>query len=255
MDDGNLEMSQMHVTELARYHSPDFYALELPFLFRDHDHASRVLEGKIGKSLLNDLTNNSPATGLAFTYSGGYRCIVSEEKITSLDDLAGLTYAVATNPISIDTVESIGAIPKVFHIRDFRIKANKVEGHETEVLETTIPRYLAYFAETKKKYLLNTKHSLFLTSIIIQNKFWQSLDADTQAKFNEACLYASRLERKWSVEDAENFANKLDHSNIGVEYSELSESEVEKFKQITLPLYDKYCDLFTPDLINGIIKS
>lgn len=255
MDEDNLEMSQMHVTELARYHSPDFYALELPFLFRDHDHASRVLEGEIGKSLLNNLTDNSPATGLAFTYSGGFRCIVSEEKITSLDDLGGLTYAVATNPISIDTVESVGAIPKVFHIRDFRITANKVEGQETKALETTIPRYLAQFAGTNKKYLLNTKHSLFLTSIIIQNKFWQSLDSETQAKFNEACLYASRLERKWSVEDAENFANKSNHSDIGVEYAELGEAEVEKFKEITQPLYDKYRNFFTPDLVDGIIKS
>jgi TRAP-type C4-dicarboxylate transport system substrate-binding protein len=256
MDDGDLEMSQMHITELARHQSPDFWALELPFLFRDHDHATRVLEGEIGKKLLKDLGEQSPATGLAFTYSGGFRCIVSEKKLDSLNDLDGITFAVATNPISIDIFKAIGAVPKSFHIRDFRRYAcTDAEGFDAQALDTTIPRYLAQFKGTNKKYLLNSKHSLFLTSIIVQNKFWQSLDADTQAKFNEACLYASRSERNWSVEDSEAFAAKQDHSDIGVEYRELADAEVEKFKQITQPLYDKYRDFFYPGLVDGIIKS
>lgn len=255
MDEGYIEMSQMHITELARWDSPEFYALELPFLFRDHDHATRVLEGPIGQSMLNGLAEESPATGLAFTYSGGFRCIVSDNKIANLEDLKNTIFATAPNPITIDTVKALGATPNTFDIRDF-IHAGRAEGFEANAVETTIPRYLAlYKDQSNKRFLINTKHSLFLTSIIISTKFWESMDEETQAKFREATLYASRLERKWSVEDAENFAAKEDHSDIGVTYTELDSEQLEKFKDLTKPIYEKYKEFFYPGLVDGIIKS
>lgn len=256
MDEGHIEMSQMHITELARWDSPDFYALELPFLFRDHDHATRVLEGDIGKGMLKKLADESPATGLAFTYSGGFRCIASDKEVNTLDDLKQVVFATATNPITIDTVKAIGATPNTFSIRDFIKNASCVEGFESDVLETTIPRYLALYKDTSnKRYLINTKHSLFLTSIIVSTKFWESLGEEMQAKFQEACTHASRLERKWSVEDAENFAAKADHSDINVHYTEFDLAETEKFKELTKPIYNKYKDFFYPGLVDGIIKS
>ena len=255
MEAGDLEMSQLHITELAKWHSPEFYALELPFLFRDHDHAARVLEGEIGKDMLTNLKDRSPAQGLAFTYSGGFRVVASESEVRTLDDLKGITFATSTNPVTIDTIEAIGATPEVFEIRDF-IKKSQEEGHSSSALETTIPRYLASHAVTGKKCIANTKHSLFLTSVIVSNTFWASLDADTKQKFQEAATYASRLERKWSVEDAETFAATTEkHVELGVTYTELAAEETEKFKQLVQPIYDKYTEFFTPGLVDGIIKS
>jgi len=254
LDEGNIEMSQMHITELAVWHNPDFYALEMPFIFRDHDHAQRVLEGQIGRTMLDNLEHESPAKGLAFTYSGGFRCVASEDEVTSIDQFKGAKFATAVNPVTIDTIEALGAIPDVFSIKDFAKKLTE-EGNDAQALETTIPRYLAQFKTSNKKFLLNTKHSLFLTTIIVGKKFWNELDETTQAKFREACLYASRLERQWSVEEADEFADKLDHSDIGVTYAELSDAETTKFKELVQPLYDKYRDFFYPGLVDGIIQS
>jgi TRAP-type C4-dicarboxylate transport system substrate-binding protein len=254
LDEGMIEMSQLHITELARWHSPEFWALEMPFIFRDHDHASRVLEGPIGNKMLDGLVDKSPARGLAFTYSGGFRCMASDVEIKSLEDFKGIKFAASRNPITIDMIEAIGAIPEIFLLRDYANK-EKVEGLTSAVLDTTIPRYLAQFQGVNKNHLTNTKHSLFLTSIIVGNKFWDSLDVETQNKFNEACKYASRLERKWSVEEAEAFAAKQDHSDIGITYSEFSAEDTEKFKSLIQPLYSKYRDFFYPGLIDGIIQS
>lgn len=257
LDSEDIQMSQMHITELARWHSPEFLALEMPFIFKDHAHAARVLEGDIGRKMLDGLVDNSPARGMAFTYSGGFRCIASNSEINTLDDLKGLEFGTIGNPVTIDTVEAIGAVPKVVKLKDFFINRDyfKAEGKDTDALETTIPRYLAQFQNTSKRHLINTKHNLFLTSIIIGNKFWNTLDADTQAKFNEACKYASQLERKWSVEEAEAFAAKEDHSDIGVTYVELSDEDRARFKKAVEPLYAKYKEFFYPGLIDGIIKS
>jgi len=229
----------------------------MPFIFKDHEHAKRVLEGEIGRKMLDGLKDKSPAKGMEFTYSGGFRCIVSETPITDLASLTGLGFATTYNPVTIDTCEAIGAVPQVFAMKDLYIDPDffKQEGSNADALETTIPRYLAQFKDTSKKYMVNTKHNLFLTSIIIGNKFLATLSEDEVAKFSEACKYASRLERKWSVEDAEAFAAKEDHSDIGVTYAELSDEDTAKFKQAVAPLYDKYRDFFYPGLIDGIIKS
>jgi TRAP-type C4-dicarboxylate transport system substrate-binding protein len=261
MEDGALEMSQMHITELGNHHSPDFNALELPFLFRDHDHATNVLEGKIGKDMLRGLSSTSPATGLAFTYSGGFRCIVSESEIKTIDDFKGIKFATNLNPVAVDTVEALGAVAESYAIRDFANRV-KAEGSTAAALETTIPRYIAQFGETNKKFMLNTKHSLFLTAVVVSNTFWNSLDVETQALFNEAVMYAARLERKWSVDEAKSFARGDKHidlgvsyNELGVSYSEISDTESEKFKQLTAPVVSKYKDYFSDGLVDQIIQS
>jgi TRAP-type C4-dicarboxylate transport system substrate-binding protein len=204
--------------------------------------------------MLKGLATRSPATGMAFTYSGGFRCIVSDNPIDNINKLAGITFVTSHSPVNIDTVEALGAIPKPYFIADYAEKV-KAEGADGEVLETTIPRYLSLFKDTNKRYMTNTKHSLFLTSIIVGNKFWESLDFDTQSKLQEACTYASRLERQWSVDDAEQFAAKSDHSDIGVSYRELSAAETAEFKELVSPIVEKYKDFFTPDLVDGIIRA
>lgn len=254
LDNGEIQMSQLHISELARWHSPDFFALDLPFLFTSHDHASRVLEGEIGQRMLKGLASRSPATGMSFTYSGGYRCVVSEQAINSVEDLRNVNFATTQSPVSIDTVESFGAVAKPFTIADYHKKV-QAEGSGADLLETTIPRYLAQFKDTTKKHITNTKHSLFLTSIIIGNTFWNSLDEDTKQKFQEACNYAAQLERKWSVEEAEEFAAKVDHSDLGVTYRELTTEETSKLKEMSQPVINKYKDFFTVGLIDGIIRA
>lgn len=261
IDSGDIQMSQMHITELARWHSPEFLALEMPFIFKDHAHAARVLEGEIGRKMLDELKDKSPARGMEFTYSGGFRCLASTQPVNSLEDVKNLEWATSYNPVTVDTVTAVGAIPKIFTLSEFKTAFDREgndfdrEGNDSAALETTIPRYLAQYQNTAKKYLINTKHSLFLTSIIIGNEFWASLTEDEQEKFKEACKYASRLERKWSVEEAEEFAAKQNHSDIGVIYTELSNEDTETFKKSVAPLYDKYREFFYPGLIDGIIKS
>ena len=87
MDQGKIEMSQMYTTWLAEDIEHDMLALEMPFIFEDHEHASRVLEGEVGEELLDKITEKSNVRGMAFTYSGGFRNIITDKPVTSLKDL------------------------------------------------------------------------------------------------------------------------------------------------------------------------
>jgi TRAP-type C4-dicarboxylate transport system substrate-binding protein len=252
MERGELEMSQLHISQLWKWNVPAFMALELPFLFKDHDHATRVLEGEIGRSMLTELKEKSPARGLAFTYSGGFRIVASDKEINSLADFKNLSFYTGTNPIGIDTIEAIGGQADPHAIEDYWQSVHS-EGDNHDAVDTTVPRLLATVDKTKKRYITDTKHSLFLTSIIVSEKFWNSLSDELKEQIGQAAFNAARLERKWSVEDTERVANEGE--KVGVQYKELDQVEMDKFRALTEPLYDKYNSVFLPGLIDNIRRS
>lgn len=88
MEQGKIEMSQMYTTWLAEDIEHDMLALEMPFIFEDHEHAARVLEGPVGEGLLEKITEKSNVRGMAYTYSGGFRNIIANKKVSTLSDLA-----------------------------------------------------------------------------------------------------------------------------------------------------------------------
>jgi len=258
MQAGDCEMSQVQIGEIANWHSPDFWALELPFLFRDHDHATRALEGPIGQSMLKNLENTSPARGLAFTYSGGYRCLAVDREINTAEGLKGLTVITQKNPITIETAEAFGLVPVPVNVKDHlnkdRNKHTNFNGNNA--VETTLPRYEAEAKTEAHRYIADTRHNMYLTSIIIAKEFWNDLSAEDQEFIQQAALHSSRLERQWSVADANKISDsKEEQDKLGVTYNNFSKEETAKLKQATAHLYEKYSQFFTPDLVDGIIKS
>lgn len=255
---GDCEMSQVQISEVANWHSPDFWALELPFLFRDHDHATRALEGPIGQSMLASLENTSPARGLAFTYSGGYRCLAVDHEVTTAEALKGLTVITNSNPIMVETAEAFGCTPVSVHLKD---RHNENKRKETNfngnnAIETTLPRYEAEAKTDVHRYIANTKHNMYLTSILISKDFWRDLSEEDKQAVQSAALHTSRLERAWSIEDARKISDsKEEQEKLGIHYNEFSDSELSKLKEAVQPLYNKYSQFFTPDLVDGIIKS
>jgi TRAP-type C4-dicarboxylate transport system substrate-binding protein len=91
MEQGKIEMSQLYTTWLAEHFDNDMLALDMPFIFQDHEHATRVLEGEVGEYLLDKITANSNVRGMAFTYSGGFRNLIANKKVNSLKNLADET--------------------------------------------------------------------------------------------------------------------------------------------------------------------
>ena len=252
MENGDLEMSQLHISQLWKYNAPAFMALELPFLFKDHDHASRVLEGQIGKTMLDTLKEKSPARGLAFTYSGGYRVMLSKNEIKNLEDFKNLKFYTGTNPIGIDTIEAIGGSADA-NSADNWWSSLYSGNDEHDAVDTTLPRVAAVVDKTEKRYLTDTRHSMFLTTIIVSEKWWNSLDDKSKSILSQSATDAARLERNWSIEDSKNIINNSQEH--GLHYKELSPSDMEKFRTATQHLYKKYNSIFMPGLIDNIQNS
>lgn len=250
MEDGQVEMSQMYTTWLGHYNK-DMFVLDLPFLFRDHTHADHVLEGAIGEYILDGLQKTSAVRGLAFTYSGGYRVIPANKELATVEAFRGTKIRTSRSPVAIDTFEALGAtVNSKVELEEMNQAA---DDGIIEAGESTFVRIIPLKQNDSFEYVNDTAHSLFLTSIIIGTKFWDTLSPEIQDIMKDAALDAARAERKEAVEQIPEIIDYCKSKNVPV--VSMSSQETEKFKQMTSHLYDKYRDYFSDDLISKIVKS
>ena len=236
--DNKVQMSQTQVHRFAAWDT-NYRVFDMPFLFRDHDHATKVFEGEIGKSFGNRLAKVSGMRGLAFTYSGGFRLIGSDEPIDTVKDLAGLRIRVNGNPVNADFMNQIGAQALPMYTSGY----DNIIAGQIDAAETTYIRFLG-------KHILETNHNMFLTTIVVNDTFWNSMTFEEQQAFNQAAVEAARLERQWSIEDAEEFNRQCDENGITIK--KISEQERTQLQQYSRPVYEKWEQYFYPGLIDAI---
>lgn len=250
MKEGRIEMSQMYTTWLAEKYSADMHVLDMPFLFRSHEHAADVLEGPIGQHLLESIAKKSHIKGLAFTYSGGFRMIPANKAIRTLEDFKGTPIRSNKNPFAMETFRSVGAIPIARELEE--INEGVADGTFIGG-ESAWPRVYPLEQNKFSTAMNDTKHSLFLTSMIIRNDFWDSLSPELQSLMKNSAVEAAREERAESIRDGEQA--KIQASAEGIELVELPAEEMKKFEEATRPVYEKFESFFSPGLISSIKKS
>lgn len=247
MQEGKIEMSQMYTTWLAEKYDNDFLAFDMPYIFKDHDHATRVLEGEVGESLLNKLTEKSNVRGLSYTYSGGFRQMISNKEVSTLEQLAGTTQRSNRNPIAQATLKALDINPHVAEIEDLKdeVLAGRCEGGETNY-----PRMYPLNQNEVTKSVIDTEHSLFLTSMIIADSFWNGLSDDVKSVIKHAAIEAGREERAETIRDGERA--KLRLVAEGATINPLSAEEKQIAKQKTSVVYAQFENFFTPGLVDKI---
>lgn len=252
LNEGRLELSQMYTHELGKY-SKDLRALDMPFLFTDHEHARRVLDGEIGAGLLNSIADNAETSnvkGLAFTYSGGFTVLAFNKKINTLEDLKNLKVRVPHSPVVYTYLSKLGLNPVSLQLNEVH---DKLKNSEIDGAEITYRRLYEVEGQKYSKSVLHSNHNIFLTSIIINQDFWSTLDSDMQQVVKEAAMYAAHEERLDAVADDEVHRDKC--LSIGIDVKEVNGDLQEMFKNAGEPLYDKFESWFTDGLLNRIRNS
>jgi TRAP-type C4-dicarboxylate transport system substrate-binding protein len=250
MQAGKIEMSQMYTTWLAEHYEQDMLALDMPFLFDSHEHATRVLEGDIGEKLLASLANKSNIRGLSYTYSGGFRQLISNKSVSTLGELVGTTQRSNRNPVARATLSALGIVPHACEIEELR---DEVIAGNCEGGETNYPRMYPLNQNEVIKSVIDTEHSLFLTSMIIGDQFWAGLSSEVQAVIKHAAVEAGREERAETIRDGERAKVRLVQE--GASIHKLSAEQRAEAVAKTAVVYDQLAGMFTPGLVDQIRQS
>lgn len=246
LDSGAIQMSQTYTITLGKINK-DFFALDLPFLFKDHEHASRVFEGDVGAELLDSLEASKKIKGLAFTYSGGFRIIPGNETVSKIEDLRGMKMRTSFSPVAIETFKTLGADVVPMELEEL---SENLGSANVTVGESTYPRVYALGHDKVSKVINHTEHSLFLTSILVGTDFWNTLSPELQAIVSESAKVAARHERTLSIEDIALVQARAEAD--GIEVVKMSEAEKARFAQATEVVYEKFADYFSAGLVAKI---
>jgi TRAP-type C4-dicarboxylate transport system substrate-binding protein len=239
LQDNTVQITQMQTTSLARQFNKQMHVFDLPYLFRDHDHAAEVLEGKIGTQLLNKFDESSRLKGLAYTYSGGFRLLPVNRSVTSLGEIMGMPVRSGLAPQAIDTIQALGGIPVPADLEETQ---RLVREGEVMAAEYVTQRIIPDGGQEWIKTIINTEHSLFLTSIVVNVDWWNQLPADLQSIFMEAAVEAARNERDLSIKDGETSLETL--KKDGVTMIDLSDAERQALELKGLEIQNKYADSY-----------
>jgi TRAP-type C4-dicarboxylate transport system substrate-binding protein len=156
------------------------------------------------------------------------------------------------NPVAKATFKALGADinSKVIEIEDLK---ENIEAGVVEAGEGIYSRIYPLEQNQVTESVLDTQHSLFLTSMIMRNDFYEKLSPEVQAVLKEAALKAGRKERETTIQDGEEAKEKLKAEGINIH--ELTLEEKAEFIEKTKVVYEEFKDKFTPGLIDKIKKS
>lgn len=246
MDAGKIEMSQMYTYVLSKFNN-DLDALDMPFLFRDHEHAAKVFEGPIGETLLAGYSKNSNIQGMAFTYSGGFINMPVNKKVTSLSEMTGVKVRVSNSPVASATWAALGADPVPM---DVERVADGIREGTIDAGESSWPRIYACQQNEVAQSILEPNHRLLLTNIIINKDFLTGLTAEQQQVMKEAAIEAGRYERAVAVAEVEPTKARCEQDGIPV--VRLSAEDEQLFRNKSEQVYVQFANAFTPGLVDSI---
>ena len=151
--------------------APEMNAFDLPYLFRDFDHAYKVIDGPIGQELRNGLEKNGmmPIGVLEI----GFRNLTNNKKAVKMpDDVKGLKIRTTPNPAHLQAFRLLGANPAPMPITEvyLALKTGAVDGQENPIAHI----YALKFHEVQK-YMSLTFHAYTMANVVMNLKKFQEL--------------------------------------------------------------------------------
>jgi TRAP-type C4-dicarboxylate transport system substrate-binding protein len=154
------------------------------------------------------------------------------------------------NPVAQETMRVLGADIFVCETEDTR--AHIIEG-DCDGGETVYSRIYPLGQNEVSKSVLDTKHSLFLTTMIMRDDFWTTLSPEVKAVIKDAAIKAGRREREVTIQDGDVARQQLIADGINI--VDLTTEERADWKEKTQSVYEKFEPTFTPGLIDRIKKA
>ena len=227
---GGVAATKVSAATLSNF-VPEYHILGIPYLFRDKTHQFNVLEGPIGKSIL-EKGSKFWLRGLCYYDAGSRSFYTSEKAIRTPEDLKGLKIRVMNNQMAINMVNSMGgsATPLSYSELYTAIQQGVVDGAENNP-----PSFVSSNHYEISKYYTLDQHSSVPDVLVIGTKFWEQLTEQEKVWVQDAANESSQAQKVFwneSVEESMKVAKAAGVEIIIPEkslFAEKSKSVVEGF--------------------------
>jgi len=248
-----IEQAQIGAIQLARVSVgalgpviDELNVFNLPFLFRNKAHMQQVIDGPIGRELLDKITDNPKAglVGLCWMDAGARSMYDTKKPIVSLSDLKGMKMRVMGNPMFVDMMNALGGngvamgYDQVFSA----LQTGVVDGAENNP-----PSFVFDNHFTVAKYYTLTEHLIVPEVLVMSKKTWDGLSKEDQELVRKFSREAQLEERKlWQEYETQAMAKA---KAAGIQIIDVADKTA--FQAAVKPVWDKYGPRFA-DIIKRI---
>lgn len=249
-----IEQVQLGVIDIVRTStSPvgEFYpamgVFSLPFIFRDEAHMWKVVQGPIGRELLDGL-RGADMVGLAYYDSGSRNFYTASTPIRSVADLQGLRIRTQQSQVVLDMMDALGAdpVPLAFGEVYSALQTGVIDGAENNY-PSYGPGGVRHYEVAP--YFTENAHARVPEIVMISASTWDRLSPEDRALVREAALASVPVQAAlWAalVEESREAVIAAGAEIITVDISE--------FQAAMAPVYEKYGPQFG-DLLQRILDT
>jgi len=230
----------------------EFTLLDLPFLFNDYAEADAVLDGPIGRRMLDRLPEHQ-LIGLGY-WDHGFRIVTNSRlPIAKAEDFARLKIRVPQSNISIELFNALGAnavpmpIPELYTA----LETKAVDGQENPYAAVEALKF-----NEVQQFASNTRHAYNPLVVLFSKKTWDRLSAEERRIVQDAANEAGAYERKVSREANDKSADSLKAK--GMKLNDVPPAELQRMREKVKPVTDKFIkeggDALAKELIDQVNK-
>jgi tripartite ATP-independent transporter DctP family solute receptor len=199
LQNGSLAMTKTSAAAMENF-IPSMAVFGLPYIFRDSDHYWRVLNGEIGKGLLQQ-GETKFLRGLCYYDAGSRNFYTKKTPIRAPDDLKGLKIRVMNSKTAIDMVKAMGASPTPIAWGELysALAQGTVDGAENNP-----PSFVSNKHYEVCKHFTLDGHTRIPDMLLISSKVWKKMDPQVREWVQQAADESSLYQRKlWQEKTAE----------------------------------------------------
>lgn len=239
---GTIEMA-LTGTGVTQNYQKKLNVFSLPYIFKDAEHAYKVLDGPIGQELFGLLEENGIKVLAA--YENGFRQVTNNKRpIESPEDLAGLKIRTPEAEIYLDTLKAMGAnaFPMAWGEVYTALQQGTMDGQENALIHI-------WHAKTweVQKYIAITNHIYDPAPLSISLKVWNNLPEDIQKAIAEAAVESRDYQRQVFQEESADVEKKLTEKGIVI-----TKPDLDAFRERVQGVWEKNESIIGKDLIEQV---
>ncbi|MGH8432797.1 MAG: TRAP transporter substrate-binding protein, partial [Solimonas sp.] len=245
---GVLEMTLVSTAATASV-VKEFGVYDLPFLFNDFKEADLVLDGPVGRKLLDRLPEKS-LVGLCY-FENGFRHVTNSRRpITKAEDFKGLKIRTIQNPVFIDIFNTLGAnaTPMPFTEVFTALESKAIDGQETPYSNIFGNKFYEV-----QKHVSNTGHIYGAAVVLVGKKFWDQLSGAEQKVLQASCNTARDFERSFNRAEDPTLLAQIKAK--GAVYTEIAPAERARMRELLKPVYEKYARTLGEDVVKQTLAE
>ncbi|MDF9799495.1 tripartite ATP-independent transporter DctP family solute receptor [Catalinimonas alkaloidigena] len=214
---GSLAMTKVSAAVMESF-AEEYKVMGLPYLFESKAHAFKVLDGEIGKEILQS-GEKYWLKGLGF-YDSGYRSFYTKDRpINTPSDLEGMKVRVMKSNTAIEMVQAMGGSPTPISWGELY---TALQSGVVDAAENNPPSfYLSRHYEVCKYYSID-QHTQVPDVFLISQIIWNKLSEEEQQWVQEAADESVERQRVLWEESEQEAMEAVKAAGVEINYPEKS---------------------------------